>query len=137
MQESLTQIEKGDEALDKARLAVVDFVKNNPYDESSVNDFLRKIEGMKDRGELGEADYFRQVIELYSELFLNEQERLMTEEGKTEEQALEENHWAIDTEETLHEITIEAKRREGEEGMPEIFNMAKVRANTIWPQNNN
>ena len=136
MNESLIPVEKGDEALDKARLTVVNFVKDNPYDESSVNDFLRKIDGMKDRGELGEANYFRQVIELYSELFINEQERLMAE-GKKEEQALEENHWATDTEEKLHEITIEAKLREGEEGMPEIFNMAKVRANTIWPQNNN
>lgn len=128
--------QQSDEALNKARGLIVDHIKTNPFDEGSVKDFVRKITDMRDRGEITEAMYLRQIVELYSELFLNEQERLMAE-GKTEEQALAENHWASETEEKMNDAMIEAKSRDGEEGMPEVATLAQIRATTIWPQGNN
>ena len=116
----LSKEEELNKKLKDSRRLLVKLVKDNPENldkvDPYINGFIDDIKAMLDEGKISEAKYWEQIVELYCELYISEQEKLV-EQGLGEEEARGKNRWAIPTENILSEAGVQtlyrAKREEG------------------------
>lgn len=111
--------------------------------DSTIGGFIAEIGEMVVNKEISEAKYWEQLVELYSELLISEQERLMAS-GLSEAEARAQNRWVSETEDVFGEANYRtlarAKEEEGESSekinsdLKQLRELLQVRAEIVIPE---
>lgn len=124
-----------EESLKNKRSIVVVKTNENVEDLSLVEGFIEEVEEMKEKGEISEAEYYKQIVSLYSELFSDIHEKLLAK-GLSEEEAIEQNPWDEKYEDKASEVSLATRRitadKEKEKEMSALRTWVAARTHALY-----